>query len=78
MNALEIAKQLLKNLQDNPQAGEQLEKSLHPQSTSVKGFQKSMLDEDFSQTFAKAKKERTVENQTKPDKCPYCGKPMNL
>lgn len=60
MNALEIAKQLLKNLQDKPEGTEEIKKHFtqkqQPAAAAPKGFQKAMLDEDFGEAFAKRKK----------------------
>lgn len=61
MNALELAKQLLKNLQEKPEGVEEIKKNLAKAekpsaSTEPKGFHKSMLDEDYAEAFAKRAK----------------------
>lgn len=63
MNALEIAKQLLKSIKENPEQGEQLVKSMQARTTV--NFQKSYLDEDYTEVFAKSK-------------CAKCGKSERL
>lgn len=80
MNALELAKQLLKHLQDNPEGIEEIKKSLAlaaQPSEDTGRFQKSMLDEDFGEAFAKRKKVEMEKKQgvpkgVSPDKMERC------
>lgn len=71
MDVLKLAKQLLKSIQENPEAGKEFEKNLksigEPIAKTVEDlniFKKSMLDEDYSKHFDNFAKKKV---EKKPD-----------